>query len=327
MTTDDPAVPGPGDPAPETSAAPPTTSTPAGTTPGEAPQSAAPPTEAPPITAPPSPKPVVTPPGATLGAEARAARAAHVAERAHPTPPAPLAPGAVPPPPPGAGQDPTDAPRHHVVVGVTGAGPAPAAAPVAAAGPAPTTGPAPTSDTPPTLPDATEPEADVFPAAAPPRRVGIGAHLLGILVGLVAGPVAVLVAGLGESRIVLAYTPPQTAWIDALGTTLVALGALLLIVVVLLGLWTATVPITAGAVVTAAGLTFLIVPERAYTEVLRLFRTDANALTVGQLDLQGVSGVVLLLGVLLLAAGIAIAVARRGGRRYGRLLAAAAPPA
>jgi hypothetical protein len=319
MSTDDPAVPGPGDPTPETSAAPPTTSAPADTTPGEAPQVAAPPTTAPPTTAPPRATPVVTPPGATLGAEARAARAAHVAERAHPTPPAPLAPGAIPAPLPGAGQDPADAQRHHVVVGVTGAGPAPAAAPAA--------GPTPATDTPPTLPDAAEPEADVFPAAAPPRRVGIGAHLLGILVGLVAGPVAVLVAGLGESRIVLAYTPPQTAWIDALGTTLVALGALLLIVVVLLGLWTATVPITAGAVVTAAGLTFLIVPERAYTEVLRLFRTDANALTVGQLDLQGVSGVVLLLGVLLLAAGIAIAVARRGGRRYGRLLAAATPPA
>ncbi|MCR6493263.1 hypothetical protein [Cellulomonas sp. P24] len=324
MSTDDLAVPGPGDPTPETSAAPPTTSTPADATPGEAPEVAAPPVATPPVTAPPvaaPPRatPVVTPPGATLGAEARAARAAHLAERAHPTPPAPLAPGAVPPPPPDAALDPADAPRHHVVVGVTGAGPAPAAAPAA--------GPAPATDTPPTLPDAAEPEADVFPAAEPPRRAGIGAHLLGILVGLVAGPVAVLVAGLGESRIVLAYTPPQTAWIDALGTTLVALGALLLIVVVLLGLWTATVPITAGAVVTTAGLTFLIIPERAYTEVLRLFRTDANALTVGQLDLQGVSGVVLLLGVLLLAAGIAIAVARRGGRRYGRLLAAATPPA
>ncbi len=326
MSTDDQAVPGPGDPTPETSAAPPTTSaptdaTPDDATPDEAPQAAAPPVAAPPTTAPPRATPVVTPPvvtppGATLGAEARAARAAHVAERAHPTPPAPLAPGAIPAPPPGAAQAPADAQRHHVVVGVTGAGPAPAAAPAA--------GPAPASDT---LPDAAEPEVDVFPAAEPPRRVGIGAHLLGVLVGLVAGPVAVLVAGLGESRIVLAYTPPQTAWIDALGTTLVALGALLLIIVVLLGLWTATVPITAGAVVTAAGLTFLIVPERAYTEVLRLFRTDANALTVGQLDLQGVSGVVLLLGVLLLAAGIAIAVARRGGRRYGRLLAAATPPA
>lgn len=279
MSTDDPAVPGPGDPTP------------------------------PPVGAP----PVVSPPGATLAAETRAARAAHVAERAHPTPPEPAVASESPrttPADPG-GQTAVTVPRRDVVVGVTGAGPAPT----------PTSDPA---SAPPT-PDTTE--GDVFPAAAPPRRVGFGGHLLGVLIGLVLGPLAVLVAGLGESRIALAYAPPQTAWIDALGTTLVAVGALLLICVVLLGLWTAAVPITAGVLVTATGLTFLVVPERAYTEVLRIFRTDANALTVGQLDLQGVSGVVLLLGVLLLAAGVAIAVARRTGRRHGRLAAAAAPPA
>ncbi len=264
--------------------------------------------------------PVVTPPGATLGAETRAARAAHVADRARPTPPEPAAWNQSPRPAPTDPDGPSVpvAPlRHDVVGGVTGAGSAPLWTP------APT--PDPTS-APPTSDAADAPAEDVFPAVVPPRRVGVGGHLLGILVGLVLGPVAVLVAGLGESRITLAYAPPQTAWIDALGTTLVALGALLLIGVVVLGVWTAAVPITAGLLVTAAGLTFLVVPERAYTEVLRIFRTDANALTVGQLDLQGVSGVVLLLGVLLLAAGVAIAVARRTGRRYGRLAAAATSP-
>jgi len=306
MSTDDQAVPGPADP------------TPAPVDPADAPPlparpGTARPLETPPLTNP----PVVTPPGATLGAETRAARAAHVAERAHPTPPEPGGVSVSPhPAPTDPGEQSDDAAhRRDVVVGVTGAGPVPL----------PASGPAPDPDLVPPAPSG--PEGDVFPAVVPPRRVGFGGHLLGILLGLVLGPVAVLVAGLGESRIALAYAPPQTAWIDALGTTLVALGALLLICVVLLGVWTAAVPITAGVLVTAAGLTFLVVPERAYTEVLRVFRTDANALTVGQLDLQGVSGVVLLLGVLLLAAGVAIAVARRTGRRHGRLTAAATSPA
>lgn len=303
--TDDQAVPGPADP------------TPAPVEPADAPPLVTPPLATPPLATPPVvTPPVVTPPGATLGAETRAARAAHVADRARPTPPEPAASTESPHPAPtdSVGQSvPVATHPHDVVVGVTGAGPAPLQPPV------------PDATTASPAPDA--PEEDVFPTVVAPRRVGIGGHLLGILVGLVLGPVAVLVAGLGESRIALAYAPPQTAWIDALGTTLVALGALLLICVVVLGVWTAAVPITAGVVVTAAGLTFLVIPERAYTEVLRIFRTDANALTVGQLDLQGASGVVLLLGVVILAAGVAIAVARRTGRRHGRLAAAASPAA
>ena len=326
MSTDDQAGPGPADPTPvpepavaAPSATPPVPSPPAGATVPSPPVGATLPSPPAGATLPTTP-PLVTPPGATLGAETRAARAAHVADRAHPTPPEPAwTSGRLHPAPADEGGRPEDAPpQHDVVVGVTGAGPAPT--PVPTPDPAPTT-PAPMAPAPAT------PEEEVFPTVVPPRRVGFGGHLLGVLVGLVLGPFAVLVAGLGESRIALAYAPPQTAWIDALGTTLVAVGALVLICVVVLGVWTAAVPITAGVIVTAAGVTFLVIPERAYTEVLRIFRTDANALTVGQLDLQGVTGVVLLLGVVLLAAGVAIAVARRTGRRHGRLAAAASATA
>lgn len=242
--------------------------------------------------------PVVTPPGATLGAEARAARAAHVAERPSPLPPEPApAPTPVPQPPrPSTGTDPAG--TKPAAPGTDGSHPGTDAT---------TTG-------------------DPFPHPVAPRSVGFGGHLLGALFGLVLGPLAVLVAGLGQSRIVHAYTAPQSAWVDGLGITLVALGAALLIGVVLLGLWTAAVPITGGAVVTAVGLTFIVIPERAYTETLRLFRTDANSVTVVNLATQGVSGVVLLLGVLLLTAGIAVSVARVIGRRRALLDAASRVP-
>ena len=232
----------------------------------------------------------VTPPGSTLGAEARAAKTSHVAERPAPVPPSQVAPSS-----------PTAVTAEPATI-----------APDSEAVPAP--GPA---------LDVTGAEKEIFPTSVPPRTVGFGGHLLGVVFGLVLAPLAVLVAGLGQSRIVLAYTPPRTGWVDGLGTTLLVIGALLLIGVVLLGLWSAAVPITGGAVVTAIGLAYIVVPETAYNQTLRLFRTDANALTVVQLDTQAVSGVVLLLGVLLLCAGIAVSAARSAGRRRGLLIAAA----
>jgi hypothetical protein len=235
--------------------------------------------------------PAVTPIEPTLGAETRASRAAHMSERPLPIPPAPVPEKA----PEVVASEPTTVPEP---------------APESAKEPLPTRRGLP-------------PEERVFPSTVPPRGVGFGGHVLGVLFGLILAPLSVLVAGLGESRIVLAYGPPRTAWIDGLGTTLVVLGAVLLIGVVILGLWTAAVPITGGAVVTALGLLYVVIPETTYRETLRLFKTDANALTVDQLAVQGVSGVVLLLGVLVLTAGIAIAIARSAGRRRGVLLAAA----
>jgi hypothetical protein len=237
----------------------------------------------------------VTPVEPTLGAETRASRAAHMSER-----PLPIAPAPVPE------KAPEEAPEVVAPEPTT----VPEPAPDAANEPLPTRRGLP-------------PEERVFPSTVPPRGVGFGGHVLGVLFGLILAPLSVLVAGLGESRIVLAYGPPRTAWIDGLGTTLVVLGAVLLIGVVILGLWTAAVPITGGAVVTALGLLYIVIPETTYRETLRLFKTDANALTVDQLAVQGVSGVVLLRGVLVLTAGIAIAIARSAGRRRGLLLAAA----
>lgn len=247
--------------------------------------------------------PIVTPPGATLGAEARAARAAHVAERPTPLPPEPApAPAALPAPA-----------RTTGTAGTTPSHPGTTASDTDATASRPSTD----------APGDGATTSDPFPTPVAPRGVGFGGHLLGALFGLVLGPLAVLVAGLGQSRIVHAYAEPQPEWVQGLGITLVALGAVLLIGVVLLGLWTAAVPITGGAVVTAVGLTFMVIPERAYTEALRLFRTDANSVTVVNLATEGVSGVVLLLGVLLLTAGIAISVSRVIGRRRALLASAA----
>ncbi|WP_066581473.1 hypothetical protein [Cellulomonas timonensis] len=119
---------------------------------------------------------------------------------------------------------------------------------------------------------------------------------------------------LGEARI-LGSEDPTAA--DGIGIVLVTLGVLLLATVVYLGVWSAALPITGGVILTVVGGFYLYFPSVARDETLRLLATDASRTTVIYGIVASTMGVVFVVGVLLLVAGWALAVARRRGRALG----------
>jgi hypothetical protein len=151
----------------------------------------------------------------------------------------------------------------------------------------------------------------------PPSKPGLLRHVLGIVLGLVLTPVALGLAGVGVARLLdLVGTDDPVA--DPAALVLLASGAGLLVVVVLLAIWSPAVPITGGLVAVAAGLAFLVIPGPLDDAVRAV--TDGRIRTepVDQLTAASVSGQLLLAGALVLAGGIAAAVARRKGRRFGQ---------
>ena len=152
------------------------------------------------------------------------------------------------------------------------------------------------------------------PAREPRRGAGFGGHQLGILIGAVLSVFALVLLLLGEARI-LGSEDPTAA--DGIGIVLVTLAALLLAMVVYLGVWTAALPITGGVVLTVVGGFYLYFPTVARDETLRLLATDASRETVIYGIIASTMGMTFVVGVLLLAAGWALAVARRRGRALG----------
>jgi hypothetical protein len=150
-------------------------------------------------------------------------------------------------------------------------------------------------------------------AAAPARRPGGGAgrHLLGVLVGLLLGAVGVWAALFGQARVLGVQAPGWDASYDPLGVVLVTAGVLVLAAVVGLGLWTPAVPLTAGAVASVVGVVYLYVPATTHVDTVRWFATDTTRVSVTQTTVTATSGTVFLVGALLLAAGLTVAVARR----------------
>lgn len=150
-------------------------------------------------------------------------------------------------------------------------------------------------------------------ATAPARRPGGGAgrHLLGVLVGLLLGAAGVWAALFGQARVLGVQAPGWDASYDPLGVVLVTAGVLVLAAVVGLGLWTPAVPLTAGAVASVVGVVYLYVPATTHVDTVRWFATDATRVSVMQTTVTATSGTVFLVGVLLLAAGLTVAVARR----------------
>ena len=167
-----------------------------------------------------------------------------------------------------------------------------------------------------TPPDARGDEARREPLPEPPAKPGLGRHLLGILLGLVLTPVALLLTGIGVARLADVVSAEEAAT-DPLGLTLLIVGVVLLAVVVLLGAWSPTVPITGGVVWgIGLGLAFLFVPA-VMQDVLESMSADRVVPGgVEQLADTAMSGTLLVTGTLLLAAGIAAARARRRGRRW-----------
>ncbi|WP_426593143.1 hypothetical protein ACPPVS_15570 [Cellulomonas sp. McL0617] len=164
-----------------------------------------------------------------------------------------------------------------------------------------------------------EPDVDgrLFPDPNAPSSPSVGSRILGIIVGLILAPIGVAVLLLGESQILEAQVDGWDASTSAVGIVLVTLGLLLLGCVLLLGIWTAAVPITGGAVLTAAGAFYLYTPSIAREQTLLILTSSGWHKTVTQVTVSATSGMVLAAGFLLLLAGIVIASARRRGVHLG----------
>ena len=218
---------------------------------------------------------------------------------------------------------------RHAVVRPVPVPPEAAALPVAAATPVVSEPPAPVVATPvaatpavvgPPAPITPEPVGDdsrLFPDPNAPRSPSAGSHVLGVIVGLILGPIAIGALLLGESQVLDAQVDGWDATTDVLGIILVTLGLLLLGCILLLGLWTAAVPITSGGLLTIAGAVYLYAPSVARDQTLNILTSSGWRVTVTQVTVAGTSGMVLVAGFLLLLAGLVIASARKRGLHLG----------
>jgi len=234
----------------------------------------------------------------TRGAAARAA-AAHAAERPTPTPP------------PGVEVAADPAVRHEPVVEPVPGRPSyaseaahPPAAPAGTTAPAVTPPVAPTTRT-----GAVEPVA--------PRSTGFAEHLWGVLIGVLATAGALVLALVGQGRILGVEADTWDASLDRWGIAFVTAGVLVLAVVVYLGVRTAAAPISGGILATVAGALFLYAPGIARDQTMRWLATTNSHDTVSHATVAGTSGTILLVGFLLLTAGVATAAAKRRGRVLG----------
>lgn len=156
----------------------------------------------------------------------------------------------------------------------------------------------------------------------PPAKAGLGRHLLAALLGLLLTPVALLLVGVGIARLGdIAGTNDMGT--DALGMSLLIVGAVLLAALALLGLWSAVLPITGGVVWgLGLGIAYLAVPW-AMEDLAESMTSDGRVpAAVDQLAEVAMSGYVVVIGALLVAAGVATALARRHGRRWAERQAA-----
>lgn len=164
--------------------------------------------------------------------------------------------------------------------------------------------------------------ADETPLPEPPGRPGIARHALGVLLGLVLTPVGLLLAGIGTAR--LADAAASSDPVDALGLSLLVVGALVLVAVVLLGLWSPAVPVAGGALWgVALGTAYLAVPHLLDDGLTAASGDRVLPAAVEQLTEVAETGQLLVTGLLLVAAGIATGGARRAGRRYAEAVVTA----
>jgi len=242
------------------------------------------------------------------------AAARHAVQRPAPVPPAPAGSAARVPsretPPPAGG-------ARATAPGATAPAPGAAAAPIVPGAPLvgePAGRPAPGPVRTPVRPESDE---ALFPDPNAPRTISVGTHLLGVVVGIVLPPLSAAVALLGNSRILAVEADGWVAQVEGLGIVLVTLGVLLLAACALLSLWTPTVGLVGGTVLTLAGALALYAPGIVRQGALDLFGSQEWEPTVLQTVVSATSGVLLIAGALVLTSGIASAVAHRHGIRLG----------
>ena len=162
-----------------------------------------------------------------------------------------------------------------------------------------------------------EDDTTLFPDPNAPRTISAVTHVLGLVVGLLLPAVATLVTLLGVSRILSVEADGWAARVEVLGIVLVTLGALLLVAVALLSLWTPWVGYTGGVVLTLAGGLALYAPGVTRTAMLDVVSAEGWQPTVVQTSVAATSGTLLVIGVMVLASGIVSHVARRHGIHLG----------
>lgn len=253
-------------------------------------------------------KPVQQPPTSSPFGASAGTLGQHAAPRPYPPAettdaPVPARQFAASPPPPPASPPPSPAPSMPPMT--------PSAAPMASASePA---GP----------PVDAEPQRVQRELPEPPARRGFARHLLATVLGLVVTPFAVLLIGVGTSRLAdIAGTNEMGT--DMLGTTLLVIGLVMLAVLVLLGVWSPAVPVVGGLVWgIGLGVAYLSVPG-AMEDAAQAMTSDGKIpVAIDQLAEAGMNGYLLVLGTLLVAAGLATSLARRRGRRWAERTAVA----
>lgn len=159
--------------------------------------------------------------------------------------------------------------------------------------------------------------ADAFPVPTGPPTTSFGGHLLGLLLGLVLTILAGVLVTLGQSRILAAGVGRSDITPETLGIVLVTLGALVVGLVVLLGLWTPAAPFTGGLLAAAVGAAYLFAPVEAHRATVRLLATQQNRTAVLNSITVGTTGGLFLTGIVLLAAATAFSLVRRRGLALG----------
>jgi len=150
-----------------------------------------------------------------------------------------------------------------------------------------------------------------------PKKPGFLRHLLGFLIGLVITPVGLVFAAWG-GQLTLQTPSRIEPNVDWFGFGLIVLGALILGAVALLGRWSPAVPITGGLIWgLLLGGVYLIAPQLAWDTTVSLFGPSPPAFA-RDLVTSGTSGLLLLVGVILIGSGIAAGLARRAGRLFGQ---------
>lgn len=173
------------------------------------------------------------------------------------------------------------------------------------------------STTPAALADTSPSSSDLFPDPNAPRTITVGTHVLGVVVGILLPLASALVTVLGISRILAVEVDGWAAKVDVLGIVLVTLGVLLLLACALLSLWTPSVGLVGGAILTALGGFALYAPGLTRTGVLDVLTSEGWQPTVVQSVVVATSGTLVAIGVLLLGSGIVSSAARRHGIHLG----------
>ncbi|WP_372592909.1 hypothetical protein [Actinotalea sp.] len=242
----------------------------------------------------------------------------------------------VPPPPPAAATAPGQhaAPRPYPPVApVTSRGmptdatgllpdPPPASAPASAADPRAT---APVAAAP-LAAAAASPSAPSVPAAPVadrpllpdlPRRPGAKRHWLGILVGLLLTPLGLVLSAMGVGHMV-DLPAGDGALTDLFGLVQLGAGALVLGVVALLGRWSPAVPLTGGVLWGLGGGGLALWDPLGVSEAVHGVTDGRFAqVAIDHILYPAQTGSLLVLGLVLLGAGIATGAARRAGRNFG----------